>query len=289
MIYELGLEDRLFGVTFECPSDKPKIVRSHLEGRKLSSAEIDRLVSEYAARDDTLYYLDMPLLEEAAPDVIFTQHVCDVCQIGTAFVERAVHKLPVPPKLVALVPRRLDEVFANARTIARELGVPERGEALVAKAEARIDRIVDTLRATRAHPRRVMVMEWLDPIYNCGHWIPDQIMLAGGADGLSCPAGYSIPVTWERIQKYDPEVLVVAPCGFHVPRAMQEIERLKEREGYAKLTAAKQGCVFVADADLFTQPSVSTLVDGIELLAHLFHPESFALPAELTARVASAG
>ena len=92
MIYELGLEEHLFGVTFECPSDKPKIVRSHLEGKALSSAEIDRTVSDYAARDDTRYYLDMPLLEAAAPDVIFTQHVCNVCQIGTAYVERAIHK-----------------------------------------------------------------------------------------------------------------------------------------------------------------------------------------------------
>ncbi len=286
MIYELGLEQHLFGVTFECPSDKPKIVRSILEGKTLTSAEIDTMVSDYAARDETLYYLENALLEAAAPDVIFTQHVCNVCQIGTAYVERAVHKLPHVPKLVALVPRRLSDVFENARTIARELGEPARGEALVARAQTRINQVVDTLRAAHAMPKRVMVMEWLDPIYNCGHWIPDQITLAGGADAFSCPGGYSVPVTWERVQQYDPEVLIVAPCGFRVPRALEEIARLTERAGFSELQAAKAGRVFVADADLFTQPSVTGLVDGIELLAHAFHAELFALPPALTEHVA---
>ncbi len=289
MIYELGLEEHLFGVTFECPSDKPKIVRSHLEGKVLSSAEIDRTVSDYAARDDTLYYLDMPLLEAAAPDVIFTQHVCNVCQIGTAYVERAIHKLPHVPKLVPLVPRRLTDVFENARTIAQELGEPARGEELLAKANARVDHIVDTLRAARAMPTRAMVLEWLDPLYNCGHWIPDQIALAGGSDALSCPGGYSVPIDWARVRAYDPEVLIVAPCGFRVPRALEEIARLTEREGFAELRCAQAGRVFVADADLFTQPSVSGLVDGIELLAHAFHPQLFALDARIAGHIAQVG
>jgi iron complex transport system substrate-binding protein len=284
MIYELGLDDRLYGVTFECLSDKPKIVRSHLEGQTLSSAEIDRIVSETEARGETLYYLDLPLLETAAPDVIFTQHVCNVCQIGTAFVERAVHKLPKSPRLVALVPRRLSDVFDNAETIARELGAAQRGAALVAQGNARIDRVVETLRAARARPARAMVMEWLDPIYNCGHWIPDQIALAGGSDALSAPAGYSVPTDWEKIRSYDPEVIVVAPCGFDVNRTVQEVDRLTARPGFSELTAVRLGRVFAADAQLFTQPSVSELVTGIELLAHLFHPTVLSVPAHATSR-----
>jgi iron complex transport system substrate-binding protein len=286
MIYELGLEDQLHGVTFECPSDKPKVVRSKLEGRTLTSSEIDRLVTETDARGETLYYLDQPLLEAAAPDVIFTQHVCDVCQIGTAFVERAVHWLPKQPRIVALVPRRLGDVFENVRTIADEMGAPERAVTLLARANARIDRVVDALRAARARPARAMVMEWMDPIYNCGHWIPDQIALAGGADALSAPAGYSVRIDWEKVRNYNPEVLVVAPCGFDVERAAQELGRLTERPGFSELAAAQQTRVFVADARLFTQPSVSQLTSGIELLAHLFHPSICAASPEWAGRFA---
>ncbi len=286
MIYELGLEDQLHGVTFECPSDKPKIVRSKLEGRTLSSSEIDALVTETDARGETLYYLDEPLLEAAAPDVIFTQHVCDVCQIGTAFVERAAHRLPKQPRVVALVPRRLGDVLDNVRTIAGEMGAPERAEKLLASANARIDRVVDLLRAARARPARVMIMEWLDPIYNCGHWIPDQIALAGGADALSAPGGYSVPIDWEKVRRHDPEVLVVAPCGFDVERSRQELGRLTGRQGFSELAAAKQKRVFVADAHLFTQPSVTQLTTGIELLAHLFHPSICAASPDWTDRFA---
>ncbi len=289
MIYELGLEDQLYGVTFECPSDKPKIVRSKLEGRALSSSEIDCLVSETASRGDTLYYLDQPLLEAAAPDVIFTQHVCDVCQIGTAFVERAVHRLPKQPRVVPLVPRRLTDVFDNVRTIAGEMGAPERAATLLANANTRIDRVVDALRAARARPARAMVMEWMDPIYNCGHWIPDQIALAGGSDALSAPAAYSVPTDWEKVRLYNPEVLVVAPCGFDVERATQELGRLTERPGFPELAAVQKGRVFVADARLFTQPSVSQLTSGIELLAHLFHPTICAASGEWANRFARVG
>jgi iron complex transport system substrate-binding protein len=288
MIYELGLEDRLYGVTFECASDKPKVVRSKLEGRTLTSAEIDRLVADTAARGETLYYLDDDLLEAAAPDVIFTQHVCDVCQIGTSYVERAAAKLPKPPRIVPLVPRRLADVFGNVGTIAGEMGAPERAAALVARANERIDRVVDALRAARARPTRVMVMEWLDPIYNCGHWIPDQIALSGGSDALSAPGGYSVAIDWEKVRLYDPEVLVVAPCGFDVERASQEIGRLTERPGFSELAAARHGRVFVADANLFTQPSVTQLTSGIELLAHLFHPAIFAASPEWQAFFARA-
>lgn len=277
IINELGLQDYLYGVTFECPSDKPKIIRSHLEDTHHSSAEIDRIVSEYARDGKTLYYVDMALLEAAAPDVIFTQHVCNVCQIGTAVVEKAIYALKKQPKLVPLVPRRLNDVFDNVLTIASELGEMQAGQQLVAECQQRIDTIVDTLRVHRAPPRRVMVMEWLDPIYNCGHWIPDQITLAGGADALSCPAGYSVPIPWEKIKYYDPEVIVIAPCGFSIERSAEELEQMTKRDGWADLLAVKNRAVYLADANLFTRPSTS-LVDGIALLAALFNPQLFAPP-----------
>jgi iron complex transport system substrate-binding protein len=140
--------------------------------------------------------------------------------------------------------------------------------------------ITDTLRKNNSPLRRVMVMEWLNPIYNCGHWIPFQIAQAGGVDMLSNPAGYSIVTPWEKVLQYNPEVLILAPCGFHVQRSIQEIDTITSLPGWEKLNAIKTSSVFLADADLFTQPG-TTLVDGIELLAALFHPEIFEVPEKL--------
>jgi iron complex transport system substrate-binding protein len=258
-IVDLGLADLLYGVTFECPIDRPRIVRSKLEGRTLDSAEIDRVVSDAARRGETLYTIDEELLRAAEPDVIFTQHVCDVCQIGTAVVERAVARLPRAPQIVPLVPRRFADVVENTRTVAAALGQPQAAEALVARAQARIDAI------PRRPPVRAMVLEWIEPPYNCGHWIPDQIERAGGVDELANPGGYSTPIEWARVRDYDPEVLVIAPCGFDVARAERELAP------YADRLAGLRARTYIADAHLFTQPSLTTLVEGIELLASLFH------------------
>ncbi len=129
--------------------------------------------------------------------------------------------------------------------------------------------------------KRVSLLEWIEPVYNCGHWIPFQIAQAGGMDMLSNPAGDSIVTQWEKICRYDPEVLIIAPCGFDINRSWQELHLLMEKRGFGELKAVKNKKVFLVDCDLFTQPSASTLVNGIELLAALFHPEIFAVPAGL--------
>lgn len=280
MIYEMKLEKELVGVTFECHSDKPKVVRSYLEGTNHTSKEIDQIVSQSKAQGKSLYYIDDVLLAEIAPDIIFTQDVCDVCQIDTSHVARSVYKLEKEPELIPLIPRNLEDIYENVITVAKAFGKEERAYELLAKLKKRIDFILDTLRKNNAPLKRVMVLEWLDPIYNCGHWIPYQISQAGGVDMLSNPSGYSIVTDWERIVRYNPEVLVIAPCGFDVSRSGQEIEALTKLEGWNTLKAVQNKAVFMADADLFTQPS-TTVVDGIELLASLFHPELFQVPSKL--------
>ena len=282
MIYDLGLQDRLYGVTFECPpaalAEKPRVVRYVLEGKDYSSAEIDRIFSTSKAQGKSLYYVDDAVLQAAAPDVVFTQDVCEVCQIDTACTTAAVAKLPKSPKLVSITPQSLEDVFQTVVTIATALGAEEAAYRHLARLRTRLDNIVDQLRAHRAALRRVSLLEWIDPIYNCGHWIPDQIAYAGGTDLLAHPAGDSIVTPWEKLIRYDPEVLVVAPCGFTVDRTLKEMHRLTERTGWSELRAVREQQVFVVDYDLFTQSSASTLVDGIELLAALFHPEIFSVP-----------
>jgi iron complex transport system substrate-binding protein len=284
MIYDMGLQDHLYGVTFECTpdaSDKVRVVRCLLEGRNYSSAEIDRLFSASKAQGKSLYYVDEPLLQDIAPDIIFTQDVCEVCQIDTACTAAAVAKLEKAPRLVPLTPVNLEDVFQTAITIAEALGKEEAAYRYLSLLQKRIDNIVDDLRKYKAPPRRVMVMEWLEPVYNCGHWIPFQIAYAGGVDMLSNPGGDSIVTSWEKIRRYDPEVLVIAPCGFSIQRSAEELSLLEKQKHWKQLRAVQTGRVFLADFDLFTQPSPATLTDGIELLAALFHPVIFEVPGHL--------
>lgn len=285
MIYDMNLQHLLHGVTFECPpqalAEKSKVVRCVLEGKSYSSIEIDRIFSASKAQGKSLYYVDEPQLAYIAPDVVFTQDVCEVCQIDTACTAAAVSKLEKQPELVTLSPNTLQDVFSTAITIATALGHEELAYLYLSSLQMRIDGIVDKQRAHRLPPKRVMIMEWIEPVYNCGHWIPYQVAYAGGIDMLSNPGGDSAVTPWEKIERYDPEVLVIAPCGFNVKRSLEEMHVLINKSEWNELTAVTNKAVYIADYDLFTQPSAGTLTDGIEVLAAIFNPSVFNVPKRL--------
>jgi iron complex transport system substrate-binding protein len=290
MIYDMGLQHMLHGVTFECPSialtEKQKVVRCVMEGKNYSSEEIDKIFSASKAQGKSLYYVDEDVLQSIQPDMIFTQDVCEVCQIDTACTAAAVANLEKQPKLITLTPQTLDDVYYTAVTIASALGHESAAYHYLAGLQKRTTYILDKLRRHQMPMKRVMLMEWIQPIYNCGHWIPFQVAQAGGIDMLSNPGGDSIVSSWEKIVKYNPEILVIAPCGFDVERSKEELHLLTEKPGWQQLEAVKNNAVFICDYDLFTQPSASTLVDGIELLAALFHPSLFRVPKHLQTKFA---
>jgi iron complex transport system substrate-binding protein len=285
MIYDMGLESNLYGVTFECPSralaEKPAVVRCVLEGKSYSSQEIDAIFSASKQQGSSLYYIDEPLLQGIMPDVVFTQDVCEVCQIDTACTEQAVSRLNKQPSLVPISPQSLQDVFDSAITIAQAMGKEKAAYTYLSGLQARINSVIDRQRAHRLVPKRVSLLEWLAPIYNCGHWISHQVAHAGGIDMLSNPSGDSMVIKWDKIRRYDPEVLVVAPCGFTAGRTLEEMSQLTSLPGWEELQAVKNQAVYIVDFDLFTQPSASTLVDGIEMLASVFHPEYFQTPVHL--------
>lgn len=291
MIYDLGLESDLYGVTFECPTialdDKQKVVRCVLEGKEYSSQEIDQIFSQSKAEGRSLYYVDEKVLADIGPDVIFTQDICEVCQIDTACTAAAVAKLDKDVKLVTISPDSLEDVFKSVVTIAKVFDQEERAYQHLENLKGRIDTIIDQQRANQLKPRRVSLLEWVDPIYNCGHWIPDQIAAAGGIDMLSNPSGDSVVTPWEKIVRYNPEVLVIAPCGFTTERTLEELQLMSSKPEWKNLKAVKNEEVYVADFDLFTQPSASTLVDGIEVLASVFNPNVFDLNPRLMKKVQS--
>lgn len=290
MIYDMDLQHLLHGITFECPpqalAEKQKVVRCVMERKNYSSAEIDKIFSASKAQGKSLYYVEEELLEQILPDIIFTQDTCEVCQIDTKCTVAAVAKLKRQPQIIPLTPNNLQDVYQTAVTIATALGHEETAYKYLSSLQKRTATILDTLRKHRMPLKRVMLMEWIEPVYNCGHWIPFQIAQAGGIDMLSNPAGDSIVTSWEKIVKYNPEVLVIAPCGFHIERAMEEMHRLTKKENWDSIEAVKSKQVYLADFALFTQPSASTLVDGIELLAALFHPSLFTIPQHLKNKTA---
>ncbi len=285
MMYDMGLQHLLYGVTFECHeqalAEKPKIVRCIMEGKNYSSAEIDAVFSAAKAQGKSLYYTEEELLQQISPDIIFTQDTCEVCQIDTKCTAAAVAKLEKQPQIIPLTPANLQDVYATAVTIAKAVGQEEAAYTYLAALQKRTSHILDVLRQHNMPLKRVLLLEWIDPIYNCGHWIPFQIAQAGGIDMLGNPGGDSVVIQWDKIIKYNPEVIIVAPCGFHISRANEELYLLGNKDGWQQIEAVKAGQVFVCDFDLFTQPSASTLVDGIELLASLFHPALFSLPVRL--------
>jgi iron complex transport system substrate-binding protein len=281
----MELQKYLNGITFECPAialaEKKVAVRYKLEGQVLTSEEINTIFSKTKAEGGTLYFVDEPVLESIAPDIIFTQDVCDVCQIDTESVAKSALKLAKTPELISITPNSLEDVFDNALTIAKAMGHEETGIAYVGKLKERIYKIIDRQRAERIQPKSVLLLEWVDPLFNCGHWIPHQIAYAGGMDLLSHPSGDSIVISWDKIVKYDPEVLIIAPCGYEIQRTFEDMKFLEEKPEWSSLRAVKNKQVFIADFDMFTQSSAGTLVNGIECLAKMIHPASYDLSNEL--------
>lgn len=289
MIYDMGLQDLQHGVTFECSehsrTEKQILVRCVLEGKNYSSEEIDRIFSASKAQGKSLYYVEEDKLQAIAPDLVITQDVCEVCQIDTKCTQAVIDNLEKTPQILALTPQSLKDVFDSALAIAKALNHEEAAYVYLSKLQARIDTVIDKLREHKALPKPVMIMEWIEPIYNCGHWIPHQIAYAGGTDMLGNPSGDSIVTPWEKVLKYDPEVLIIAPCGFETERSLEELHLLSSKKGWESLKAVQSKAVYILDYDLFTQPSASTLVNGIEILAALFHPSLFNIPNHLQHKV----
>ena len=285
MIYDMGLQHLLQGVTFECFAQSRQendiVVRCVLEGNNYTSAEIDKIFSASKAQGKSLYYTEDDKLELIAPDIIFTQDVCEVCQIDTKCTQASINKLSKQPQIITLTPQTLNDVYQSAITIASTLGNEAAAYKYLAALQATTDTILDVLRKHKIPLKRVLLMEWIEPIYNCGHWIPDQIAQAGGIDMMSNPGGDSIVTQWDKIVKYNPEIIIIAPCGFEVERASQELHLLTIKPNWQHLQAVQNKQVYLLDYDLFTQPSAGTLVNGIALLAALFHPQLFTVPHQV--------
>jgi iron complex transport system substrate-binding protein len=276
MVYALGLGDQLVGVTHECdyPPEartRPVVVRSAIALRGLTPAQIDAAVRRRLQAGESLYVADEALIRTLAPDLILTQDLCQVCAPSGDEVGRVVRQLARPPQILWMTPRRLDEIFDNVRELGGATGRAVEAADLIDRLRARIRRVEQVV-AGAARPR-VFCMEWLAPPYNAGHWMPDLVERAGGLDGIGAAGRDSVRIEWRQIRAYAPESLIVAPCGFGLEDALHQAHLLARYPGWDDLPAVRADRVYVVDANSYFARPGPRVVDGIELLAHLFHPD----------------
>jgi iron complex transport system substrate-binding protein len=280
IICALGLEDRLVGVTHEC--DYPASVRklpkvTHtLIPLGATSAEIDALVRDKLGAQAALYTLDMETLERLRPDLIVTQALCDVCAVAEAEVRNAACMLPTGPDVLNLEPETLDEVIGCIRQVAEAAGEPQRADPVISGLRARVDAVVSRTRSLARYPR-VALLEWIDPPFSTGHWNPELVRLAGGEDGLGRPGQKSVTLRWEQVIAWQPEVVLISCCGFTAERALQEAEVLRNVAGWDELPAVRDDRVYVTDGTAYFSRPGPRLVDSLELLAHVIHPDAHPL------------
>lgn len=277
IVFALGLGDRLVGVTHECdhpPEARrlPVVTRSLVDTAGQASREIHAHVVRALHAGSSLYALDQALLARLDPDLILTQELCSVCAVAYHQVREAVRVLPGPREVLSLEPTTLDEVLATIETVAGRAGVPERGAALVAALRARLEAV--RARAADLPPPRVATLEWLDPPFAAGHWVPEMVGLAGGVDVLGHPGRPSREVGWDAVREADPDVLVLMPCGFDLGRTLVELARAP-RPGWAELRAVGAGRVYGVDGSAYFNRPGPRLVDGVEILAEILHPARF--------------
>ena len=285
IVAALGQLDAIVGVSHEC--DYPPEVRSRdvVTSSAIDSAaapgEIDVQVRDFVDTGRALYDVREDRVRALAPDVMVTQVVCDVCAVSEGDVRALATQLSPHPEVVTLSATTLDGIFDDIRRVAEALGVSERAEALVERSQSRMRAVHDRLKAARAPRPRVAVIEWTDPIFAAGHWVPEMIRRAGGIDVLAEPGEHSTTRTLAQVRGASPEVILVAPCGFDLARAAADADRLLTNADWAWAREAK---IWALDANAFLSRPGPRVVDGIELLAQVLHANLFGAPSPSAAR-----
>jgi len=275
----LGLMEQVVGVSHECdfPSaanERPRVTHCPIHHAGLASSEVDAWVRSTLRENGTIYTIDEPLLRKLRPDLILTQKLCDVCAVGYGTVARLAATLPGPPTVVNLEPSSLADILENIRQVAKVCGVPERADTVNARLCSRVNKVRKRLAQVSYRPR-CFLMEWVDPPFCAGHWGPELVEIAGGIDTLGRKHQKSVQIEWDQVLQAEPEVIVLALCGYDAPRAERDLELLRTYPGFDTLPAATENRIHVVDANAFFARPGPRIVDSLELLAAILHPESF--------------
>jgi iron complex transport system substrate-binding protein len=276
MLFALGLGDSIAGVTHECDfppeaARKRVVVRPRISG-SLSQAEIDRLVSEYMARHESLYSIDVDAMKEIQPDLVVTQDLCHVCAASPDDLVAALAVLPRAPRVLSLTPQSVTDVWDDVRRVGGATGRVVEAEGVVSGIKKRVAAVTRAVANVEARPRTVC-LEWLDPPYACGHWVPEMVALAGGEEVLGKAGEPSFRVPWEDLIAAQPEVMVITLCGYNLEQVEEQFAKFVPPPGWQDLPAVRSGRVFCVDATSYFSRPGPRLAGGVEILAHILHPE----------------
>lgn len=277
ILYALGLGESVTGVTHECDYppealEKKRVIMSFIDPEKLSSREIDELVSRNAAEGKSTYLIDKDALKEANPDLILTQELCEVCAVSGNEVAEATKVLGHTPDIISLEPRTLDEILETIIVIGEATGTSDIAREVTEKLRHRIEKIRSLLRDERDRPR-VFCMEWLDPPYVAGHWVPEMVAIAGGECGIGKAGEPSFKVSWKEIADFAPQMLFIMPCGYDIENTLGEINTVMQHEEWFSLPSTGKGQIYIFDANSYFSRPGPRVVDGLEIFAKTIHPE----------------
>ncbi len=282
IVYALGLGDSLAGVTYECDypppaRSKPVVCDTALpQDRPLSASEIDALVGGFMARGEPIYVLDRDLIQRIQPDLIIAQDLCRVCAVPSGQVEDALQEIGCSSEVISLDPSSIGDILEGILTVGRATGTEALARELVEGLRERIERV--RRKAMPLPTIRTLCVEWADPPYVAGHWIPGMVEIAGGENLLAKPDEPSFSVTWHRAALARPEVVVFMPCGYYLPDAEAEAEALYRVPDFSETPAARAGDVYAVDATSYFSRPGPRIVDGLEILAWSIHPDAFPQP-----------
>ncbi len=279
-LYALGLGDSIIGVTYECdfPPDaktKPVVVHTKLPHAS-SPAETDRLVREFLARGESLYRVDAEVLAQLQPDLIVTQDLCHVCAASPGDLGSALSALLRPPRIVSLSPQTINDVWKDILLLGEVTGRVKEASELVAELQRRIA-AVESAVAGAPWPR-VICLEWLDPPFVAGHWVPEMVVLAGGINVLGRAGQPGFRLSWERVLRSEAAIVVLMPCGYDLEETLSEFTKLCLPDGWEDFPAVREGQIFAVDASSYCSRHGPRIATGIEILAHIFHPNRVDVP-----------
>jgi iron complex transport system substrate-binding protein len=275
----LGLMDHVVGVSHECDfpieaNKRPRVTHCPVHNAGLASVDVDQWVRRMLRTNGTIYTIDEQLLRNLRPDIILTQRLCDVCAVGYGTVARLAETLPGPPRVVNLEPTSLSDIFDDIRHVGQACGVADRANQLIARLSERVDAV--RLRADRiSHRPRCFLMEWVDPPFCSGHWGPELVEIAGGRDSLGRKHQPSAQIDWREVVDTRPEIMVLALCGYNISRARRDYELLRSFPDFESLPAVRTGKVYLVDASAYFARPGPRIVDSLEILAGILHPQEF--------------